>query len=401
MALPEQPVQTVSDPGRRKITFLAPNMGGPSLGFATAFARALAGRHSVQVVGPDLWGGGVMPMYRGCFDYTVVPTPRLYRYPDFFWEIRRLQRVITGEILFAVKAMPQTVWLALREKRRRGCPVVVCLDEWDGALMARRTPAERRACWRRHWLHPLEENYYPWVERLLPQADLVVSTSSFLQRKFGGSVVRMGADTDKFKPLDPAAKAAVRAEAGLAPEHRVVVFGGVVRPHKGVELILEAFERAADPQLRLLVVGPVTDTLAGLLKGPGGKWLVTAGAKPAGEMPRWLGAGDLAILPMADDLLARSQVPCKVFEAMAAGLPVLAGAVSDLPEIVSGAGGVFAPGNAEELRTRMQELWRDPARMAAVGREARRKCVEQYSCAATARGLAEALETVTAGVPGR
>ena len=362
-----------------KISFLAPNIGGPSLGFATAYARALAKSHSVQVIGPDLWGTGVMPMYRGSFDYTVVPAPRLYRFPDFIWESERLSRAATGDVIFAVKAVPQTVWVALREKRRRGCKVVVCLDEWDGALMARRTPAERRAYWRRHWRHPMEDNYYPWVERLLPKADLVVSTSTFLQRKFGGVVVRMGVDTDRFKPLSPAEKQAVRAELGLLTGHRVIVFGGVVRPHKGVELILDAMARTADPNLRLLVIGPVTDTLAKLQNGPMGAQIIATGAKPIGEMPRWLGAGDLAILPMSDDLLAQSQVPCKVFEAMAVGLPVIAGAVSDLPEIVSGAGETFTPGNTKELAKILIRRRQVPDKIMEQSLEARRRCIDLYS----------------------
>ncbi len=364
---------------RARISFLVPNIGGSSMGFAIAYARALAGDHDVQMVGTDFWGGGVMPMYRGAFEFTVVPAPRLYRLPDYFWQIRRLCRAATGDILFAVKAMPQTVGAALREKRRRGCKVVVCLDEWDGSLMARRTPAERRAYWRRHWMHPLEENYYPWVERLLPRADLVVSTSAFLQRKFGGMVVRMGVDTDRFRPLGGAVKQAVRAELGLAPHHRVVVFGGVVRPHKGVEMILEAMERAGNPDMRLLVVGPVTETLEGLQRGPQGRWIVAAGEKPAAEMPRWLGAGDLAVLPMSRDLLAQSQVPCKVYEAMAMGLPVLAGDASDLREIVSGAGEVFPAGDVQVLAGLLQRWTLDPARAEAGGAEARRRCVELYS----------------------
>jgi len=362
-----------------KISFLAPNISGPSLGFTTAYARALSTRHPVQIVGPDYWGSGVMGMYRGGFDYTVVPAPRLYRYPDFFWQINRLARVLTGDVIFAVKAMPQTVWLALREKRRRGCKVVVCLDEWDGALMARRSPKERRAYWRQHWMHPLEENYYPWVERLLPRADRVISTSTFLQRKFGGEVIRMGVDTDRFKPLDSAEKIAVRTSLGLREDHRVIVFGGVVRPHKGVELIVKAMELAHDPQLRLLVVGPITDTLSELMNGPFGECIVAAGSKPVGEMSRWLGAGDLTILPMSDDLLAQSQVPCKVFEAMAMGLPVLAGAVSDLPEIVAGAGMLFPSGDGRALADILTQWRLEPEKVRGYGQEARRRCVEQYS----------------------
>ena len=361
-----------------QISFLVPNIGAPSLGFATAYARALAERYPVRVIGPDLWGGGAMPMYRDCFDYTAVPVPRLYRFPDFFWQSERLGRAATGDILFAVKAMPQTVGVALREKRRSGCKVVVCLDEWDGALMARRSPAERRAYWRRHWMHPLEDNYFPWVERLLPRADLVISTSSSLQRRFGGEVVRMGVDTDRFRPPDPAGKKAVRAELGLEDEQRVIVFGGVVRPHKGVEWILEAMRRTGDPRWRLLVIGPVTDTLSGLMGGPMGGRIVAAGAKPSAEMPRWLGAGDLTVLPLADDLLAQSQVPCKVYEAMAMGLPVLASEVSDLSEIVAGAGATFPAGDVEALAGLLRQWFRDPSAVAVHAREARRRAVELY-----------------------
>ena len=379
------------------LTFLAPNIGGASLGFATAFARALADRYPVRVVGPDVWGGGVMPMYRGCFNYAVVPTPRLYRFPDFFWQTERLSRAATGDVLFAVKAMPQTVWVALREKRRRGCKVVVCLDEWDGALMARRSPAERRAYWRRHWMHPLEDNYYPWVERLFPRADLVVSTSTFLQRRFGGTVVRMGVDTDRFRPPDPAGKKAVRAELGLNDGQRVIVFGGVVRPHKGVEWILEAMDRTGDPRWRLLVIGPITDTLSSLMKGPLGSRIVAAGTKPATEMPRWLGAGDLAVLPMSDDLLAQSQVPCKVYEAMAVGLPVLAGSVSDLPEIVNGAGETFAPGDVDALADGLRRWNADPDRTAEFQKQARRRSENLYSSNIMSRKLIQIVDRLVHG----
>lgn len=382
-------------PGNRpqpRVSFLVPNIGGPSLGFATAYARALSDAYAVQVAGPDFWGGGVMDMYRGRFDYTVVPAPRLYRFPDFLWQSRRLARAATGEVIFAVKAMPQTVGVALWKKRRCGCKVVVCLDEWDGALMARRSPAERCAYWRKHWIHPLEENYYPLVEKWISRADLVISTSKFLQRKFGGVLVRMGADTDRFKPLSPGARAAVRGELGLQTGQRIIVFGGVVRPHKGVEQILEAMKRVDDPSLRLLVIGPVTETLAEMMGSPQGKIIVAAGAKPAGEMPRWLGAGDLTILPMADDLLAHSQVPCKVFEAMAMGLPVLAGAVSDLPEIVVGAGEVFPAGDVGALAEILREWRAAPEKVAAYGQEARRRCVERYGFDVMRKDLMRAMQ---------
>ena len=374
-----------------KITFLVPNMGGSSLGFATAYARALADQYAVDIVGPDIWGGGVLPIYRSSFDYKVVPADRLYRLPDYLWQARRLEKAVEGDVVAAIKATPQTLGIALRKKRRRGSKVVACLDEWDGALMARRSWAERCKYWARHWNHPLEENYYPLMERQLSKVDLVISTSRFLQRKFGGKLVRMCVDTDKFKPLDEATKLAVRGELGLSPEHRVVVFGGFVRPHKGVEQILGAMARTGDSRLRLLVVGPITETLSRLMDGPHGPTIHATGEKPIEEMPRWLGAGDWVVLPMANDLLAQSQVPCKVFEAMSMGLPVIAGAISDLPEILEGAGEVYPIGENGRLADVMKQWLERPEIPRQYGQQARHQCLAKYSFQAMKKDLGAAM----------
>ncbi|MDR0994104.1 MAG: glycosyltransferase family 4 protein [Verrucomicrobiota bacterium] len=385
------------DKEKPTISFLVPNISGTSLGFATVYARSLSAVYPVEVVGPDIWGTGVQPMYRHGFSYTAVPASRLYK-PSRFWaEAAALAAAADGDILFAVKAMPQTVWVALREKARRGCPVVVCLDEWDGALMAQRSRRQRLACWARHWKHLTEENYYPLVERSLSRADVVVSTSSFLQRKFGGRLVRMGVDTAHFRPLESARRAAARRELGLSEADRVIVFGGVVRPHKGVERIVQALEALNRPEWRLLVVGPVTDTLKALQQSPGGQWVVAAGPKPAGEMPVWLGAADACILPLSTDLLAQSQVPCKVYEAMASGLAVAASAVSDLPEVLEGAGRTFSADDPAALLGILREWSEHPEIMSVLGRAARERAVGLYSLARMQDDLLRVVEDVWRG----
>lgn len=392
----EEGKNTERNPARVGISFLVPHVASSSLGFATSLAQALASVHPVQIVAPDMWGGLVSDMYRNTFDYTIVPAKHMYRFPEYCWDMRRIGRATTGDILFAIKAFPQTVRAALLEKKRRGCRVVICLDEWDGALMAMRSSQERRRFWRKNWMHPIGENYIPFVERLFPKADAILSTSTFLQKKFGGELIRQGVDTTAYAPPSAADQLRVRTELGLSSADRVIVFGGVVRPHKGVEQILSAITKLNDPRIKLLVVGGLTEDAKRLMGNPEyATRMQVTGGKPKEEMPYWLGAGDLTILPMRNTLLAQSQVPCKIFEAMSMGIPVIAGAVSDLPDILSGVGEVYPPEDENALVEILRRWLDQPERFQKMGLAARKKCLDQYSDTIMQSSLLELVERLS------
>ncbi len=370
------------------VSILVPDISAPTLGAAVRIARAIAPRFPVQIVGPDL-GGGVCSMYRGAFDYTVVPCPRLYRVPDFWRESRRLADAVTGDVVIAVKAYMDTIPLALRLRRQRGARAIVYLDEWDGAMMSELSPLRRAGHFLRHAHHPLNENYFPLVERLIHGADEVVSTTTFCQRRFGGRIIPLGADCDFFKPQPDAETQALRRELGLEG-CRVVAFGGVARPHKGLGTVLEALALLNDPAVRMLIIGPVNDYVKSLQSDPRhGALLCVAGAPPddpggvnraiSRRMPLYLGAGDVLVVPLANTALARSQMPCKVFEAMAMGKPIAATAVSDLPFVLEGCGRVVPPDDARTMADTLAFFFEDPGEAAAMGRAAREKCMREFS----------------------
>ena len=382
-----------------RISFLVPDIFNPVLGPVTDLARHAATFAEVQVVGPD-FGHGVCPMYRGHFPYTVVPTPRLYRFPEYFAEARRLAAAVTGDLVIAVKAFASTVPVAWWLRRTRGCRMGVYLDEWDGALMAQRTPGERARRWLGNFHHPMDDVYCPWVERLVPGADLVLSTSSALQRRFGGEVLSVGVDTQFFAPQPPEQTAAVRAQLGLTG-CRVVVFGGVVRPHKGVELILQALAERADPRLRLLVVGPDNEHVQALRADPRYQpYLVCTGAQRKADMPRYLDAGDAIALPLERTPLAETQTPCKVFEAMAMAKPIVSTIVADLPAILEGCGRVVPPGDRSALAAALGEVM-DGEIGPALGRRARARCEAHYASAVTAARLKQLCEQAMAKPAGK
>ena len=82
-------------------------------------------------------------------------------------------------------------------------------------------------------------------------------------------------------------------------------------------------------------------------------------------------------------------------EAMAMGLPVLASQVSDLPEIVAGAGATFPAGDVDALAGLLRQWIREPSVLAAYAREARRRAVESYSASVMRSQLLAAVARLT------
>ncbi len=361
-----------------RISILVPDVGSPILGAATALASHLRQAYEVEIVGPDM-GSGVCAMYRDTFPYRVVSTPRLYRLPDFLWESRRLSRALDGDLIIAVKAYANTIPLAWWEKVRRGRRAVAYLDEWDGALFNMLSFGRKCGSALKNLHHPLEDLYYPWIERLIPSLDTVLSTTTFLQKRFGGHLVHMGVDTDYFAPSAAADVETMKRECGLSA-FKNIVFGGVVRPHKGIELILEALAQLANPRYRLVIVGPKNAHVDHLLAEERYRpFLVALGPRPKEEMPRYLSMADVIVLPLSNNLLAQSQMPCKVFEAMSMAKPVIASQVSDLPLVLEGCGRLVPPDDAAALATAIQELFSNEAEASQLGRAARDKCIRLYS----------------------
>lgn len=380
------------------ISILVPDLRSPTVGAAIRLRELLAPL-AVEIVGPD-FGGGVCSLYRAAGPFVTVPSRRLYRLPEFWWESRAIDRAIRGRVVVAVKAYMNTVPVALRLQAQGRARAVVFLDEWDGAVLEPLSRGERAARLLRHWWHPLEDVYYPRVERRIREASAVWSTTTALQRRFGGEVIAMGVDTDRFQPQPPAETAALRASLGLT-NCRVIGFGGVVRPHKGVEQILDALALLGRRDVKLLVIGPVTEHLASLLAQERYRpFLAVAGAPmhdPKGinaeisrRMPAYLDVADLVVLPLVDNALAQSQMPIKVFEAMAMAKPIIASALADLPRVLEHCGWTVPPGDGPALAAAIAHALDRDGDARAMGERARARCLAHYSravCATRMRAL--------------
>ncbi len=177
-----------------------------------------------------------------------------------------------------------------------------------------------------------------------------------------GTVIPNGVPVEPIRQLR-ASREAIRRELGLDSSF-VLLFVGRVTKDKGIPTLLEAFDtvqQSSRRDLRLVLVGPVDPdlrvSLESLVRSGGGISVV-------GEHPdprRFLVAADVFVLPSP-----REGMPLSVLEAMAAGLPVVATRVGDIPRILEEGktGLLIPPGNSQALAGAIAQLVSDPSRAA-------------------------------------
>jgi len=186
-----------------------------------------------------------------------------------------------------------------------------------------------------------------------------------------------GVDTSRVSP-----RPGPVTPAGGSPF--TVGFVGTLKPWHGVRTLLDAFEilAATEPSYRLLVVGdgPLADVLRTRADAAGlGELVRMTGSVEPAQVPMLLRQVDVAVAPYPE-LDGFYFSPLKVYEYLAAGLPVVASREGDLPEILDhGRLGVLTePGDAPALARAVAALRADAAERARLRAEGRRRAVERH-----------------------
>ncbi len=168
-----------------------------------------------------------------------------------------------------------------------------------------------------------------------------------------------------------------------------VGFVGTFKPHHGLDTLVDAFAslRRAERDARLLLVGegPALSSVRERLEelGLSGAARFT-GAVPPDQVPSLLSEMDVGVAPYPT---RRSYVsPLKVFEYLAAGLPVVASGAEQITELVGDgeAGLLVEPENPTALAGALQELASEPERRVRLGRAGRAKVLAGHTWDAVA-----------------
>jgi glycosyltransferase involved in cell wall biosynthesis len=193
------------------------------------------------------------------------------------------------------------------------------------------------------------------------------------------------------------------------PAATVAIFAGAFRSwHGAINLVdaIKALRARGRADIGALFVGDGPELPRVKAAAAGIESILFAGAMPHDRMPAMLASAHIGVAPF--DLAAHAPLslgfywsPLKIFEYMAAGLPVAAPAVDRIPALVAHGkegvlydvppeGGNYRENHGEALAGALATL-SDPAVRARLGAAARERAVRDYSWAAHCRALEAAL----------
>ena len=163
----------------------------------------------------------------------------------------------------------------------------------------------------------------------------------------------------------------------------VVTFVGTLKPWHGVTDLLAAAALAEQPwKLRIIGDGPERAALEEQAAGLGIKVDFRGAVAPA-EMPGQLAGSAIGVAPYPDLGGEQQQYfsPLKVYEYLAAGLPVVASEVGQLPQILGELGTLVPPSDPAALAAAIDTLAADPALRGKLGWQGRVQAEEKHSWA--------------------
>jgi phosphatidylinositol alpha-1,6-mannosyltransferase len=209
-----------------------------------------------------------------------------------------------------------------------------------------------------------------------------------------------GVDTSRFRPVDPAQRAALRARLGVDAGALLVTSVSRLVPRKGMDTLVKAAKRlqAELPAIHVLIGGTGRDEkrLASLVRRERAP-ATLLGRVPDDELPELVGASDLFVMDCRSRWAGLEQEGFGIvfLEAAAAGVAQIAGQSGGAADaVVEDETGLVVedPRSVDELARAMGELLRDPDRRVAMGRAARARAVASFDYDVLARRLGDALD---------
>ncbi len=215
-------------------------------------------------------------------------------------------------------------------------------------------------------------------------------------------VVPPGVDTERFRPLDAAGRAAAREHLGLPVDAPLVVGVSRLVPRKGFDTLVRAAGLLAPrvPGLTVAIAGSGRDrSRLERLAASGPADVRFLGRVPDADLPALYGCGDVFAMLCRNRWggLEQEGFGIVFVEAAAAGVVPVAGASGGAADAV--ADGVTGrvldpPDDPAALAAVLHELLTSPGRRAELGAAARRRAVEELSYDVLARRLATALDEI-------
>jgi len=194
-------------------------------------------------------------------------------------------------------------------------------------------------------LHPAVRRYVGWAERRWARrADRVITVNEAYAEVLEQRLrVPRPLVAMNCPPLEtqPPARGRFHRALGLDPSCSVVLYHGGFTRERGIEQLVAAIALVPGAVLVLMGFGYLGAELAAVAAASDGRVLLVPPVPPS-ELVAWVAGADVVAIPIQPTTLNhRLTTPNKLFEAMAAGVPMVASDLPSMAPIVREAGGIL------------------------------------------------------------
>ncbi|WP_262689849.1 glycosyltransferase [Kordiimonas aestuarii] len=370
------------------------------VGRALVLYQLLSDTADVELVGPR-WahcGGALWPPLAG-LDLNIRSFP-CRTSADFYPQAVALAASQTYDLVYICKPRLPGVLLGLLIKQASGCPVVLDIDDYELSFFddPDSISSEGAAEMLPAAFDQLDgELATRLCDSLTAEFDAITVSNPALRKKYGGQLVRHARDGRLSDPSVTAARVA-RERLGIAPDVFAVFFLGTVRRHKGVVELARRLAAAPGPQrIELHIVAPEVSTkILADLKAVTGIRVCLHEPVTFAELPATLAAADcVALLQASGHAISRYQIPAKISDALALGVPVVVSDVAPVRDLIA-QGAVTAIG--EDNFTEVINMLMAASGDAAVAKKRRREIFDaEFGFDVNRARLRSALDTAAHG----
>ncbi|MFZ6004077.1 MAG: glycosyltransferase [Actinomycetota bacterium] len=323
---------------RAKVAVLAWDVGHNPFGRAHLLADLLRERFDVEIWGSQFerYGASVWSPLRE----TTIPVRRApgSSFPDYLDTMEDLAQRIDADAIYVSKPRLPSLAVGILAKERWNRPLVVDIDDFEPSFFgesAGLAADDIRALRGNDDLTlPFGRLWTQACEHAVRSADQLTVSNLELEAHYGGAIVPHARDEARFDPAR-CDRALTRQRLGLSDADRLILFGGTPRAHKGILDILKALDRLGDRTIRLGVFA--SRELDELRREMGAleRWVLPLPSPAFDDLPDLLAGADLTCaLQTHGHPVSRFQMPAKVTDAMAMGVPCLVTPVPPLQALI-------------------------------------------------------------------
>lgn len=358
-------------PWLKKVSVLSWDMSRNHFAKAFCVAEALSKHVEVELISYRFFEEGVFqPLAEAKPDFET----KYFEggdFPDFFDNFARGVDAITGDAIYAVKPRLTSFGVGLLANYHTGKPLMLECNDLETVVGSAKANDAHTSHTLDAVFNVMDKAAVPhdviWsqvLDPLVPQIPVTFTHNINLNIHYHNRSLYMRNIKDD-RLYDPSRydRDQIRRSLSFGPEDRVILFGGLVRKHKGIFELIELLERLKDPRYKLLVVGSRETPDLRKVSQQHGESVVILPPQPPERMAEINLAADLVVLWFDPNIPAgHYQSPYKMSDALAMGPSIISSPTSDLADFARRKlVWNVAFGDRDGLVAKIHEVFSDPA----------------------------------------